>query len=614
MSFGSRSTESLDQHLEFESGGQAKEEPPKGNQRLGWFTVMCLILNRTIGTGIFATPGEIILATGSVGASLILWIVGGIIALAGVHVWNELGLSLPRRQDFEGKERSVPCSGGEKNYFDYIFPKPKFLVTCMYGIAFLVLGNLSGNAIQLGKFAMSAFGYDDPSKGAVLGIAIAALTFAVVIHMFSRRGGIFLNNVFAVYKVGLLLAMICMGIARKCGATFGRPQNETKQTTNFENPFPGTVSSLANYSDSLLFILYSYSGFKQPFYVVSEVETPRRIFPWATTTAVLFQWTLFVLVNVAYLWVVDLSILQEGKEDIATLFVEALFGNDSPTPKRAMNGLLALSILGNIIVMTFTAARVKQEIAKEGVLPWSLKFATSWTTPWSFVKERWLLHQRTQSDGELATAGEVHKPDQSPIPALALHWLSSIFLVAVTAHLSIQESFTFLISLYSYSINGIIGSLAAGGLLYLKYFRNQEWSDISQFQLGPSRWTNSIPAWIYCLFNGFLVFTAFAPPTRTPQSESSITSSLPWYVVPVVGMSSIFWGVIWYGGLKLVERSKGEILEICRETTIVEHEWPKARRGRRSEWVIDSEVIRRYWVPRLRLQEEDDGIFKNEPE
>lgn len=222
----------------------------------------------------------------------------------------------------------------------------------MYGIAFLVLGNLSGNAIQLGKFAMSAFGYDDPSKGAVLGIAIAALTFAVVIHMFSRRGGIFLNNVFAVYKVGLLLAMICMGIARKCGATFGRPQNETKQTTNFENPFPGTVSSLANYSDSLLFILYSYSGFKQPFYVVSEVETPRRIFPWATTTAVLFQWTLFVLVNVAYLWVVDLSILQEGKEDIATLFVEALFGNDSPTPKRAMNGLLALSILGNIIVMT----------------------------------------------------------------------------------------------------------------------------------------------------------------------------------------------------------------------------------------------------------------------
>ncbi len=49
MSFGSKSTESLDHHLQFESGGQAREEPPKGNQRLGWFTVQCLILNRTIG-------------------------------------------------------------------------------------------------------------------------------------------------------------------------------------------------------------------------------------------------------------------------------------------------------------------------------------------------------------------------------------------------------------------------------------------------------------------------------------------------------------------------------------------------------------------------------------
>lgn len=595
-----------------------------------------------IGTGIFATPRDIIVATGSVGASLILWVLGGIIALAGVHVWNELGLSLPRREDLEGTERSAPCSGGEKNYvcflllrvyadfantsqFEYMIPEPRLLVTCMYGIAFLILGNLSGNAIQLGKFAMTAFGYDDPSKGAILGIAIAALTVAVVIHMFSRRGGILLNNVFAIFKVSLLVAMICMGIARKCGATFGRPQNEVKQTTNFENSFPGTPSSLANYSDSLLFVLYSYSGFKQPFYVLSEVETPRRIFPWATTTAVLIQWTLFVLINVAYLWVVDLSIIQENKEDMATLFFEALFGNDSPKPKRAMTGLLALSILGNIIVMTceenyllsfwtmlttiiVTAARVKQEIAKEGILPWSLNLATSWTTPWSFVKERWLLHQRTQPDSELPTAGEGHESDQSPIPALALHWLSSVFLIAVTSHLSTQESFTFLISLYSYSINGIIGCLAAGGLLYLKYFRNQEWSKVSQLQLGPSRWTNSIPAWIYCLFTGFLVFTAFAPPTTTPQSESSIISILPWYVVPVIGMSSIFWGVIWYGGLKLVERSKGEILDVSREATLEEHEWPKARRGRRSEWVMVSEVIRRYWVPNLHLKEEDGGV------
>lgn len=35
--------------------------------------------------------------------------------------------------------------------------------------------------------------------------------------------------------------------------------------------------------------------------------------------------------------------------------------------------------MDNLIVMTFTAARVKQEIAKEGILPESLLFAN--TTP-----------------------------------------------------------------------------------------------------------------------------------------------------------------------------------------------------------------------------------------
>lgn len=226
----------------------------------------------------------------------------------------------------------------------------------MFGIVFLILGNLTGNAIQLGMYTMTAAGYDDPSKSSVLGIAIAALTFAASVHAFSRRGGILLNNAFAIFKVGLLIAMIALGFAWKCGRDFGGGNAQTK---NFETPFAGTSGNLANYVDSLLYILYSYSGFKQPFYVLSEAETPKRIFPFATTAAVALQWLLFVLVNVAYTCVVDLSRLQAtladdytGPVDMAVLYFESIFGEESPTPKRVMTGFLALSILGNIIVMT----------------------------------------------------------------------------------------------------------------------------------------------------------------------------------------------------------------------------------------------------------------------
>ena len=226
----------------------------------------------------------------------------------------------------------------------------------MFGIVFIILGNLTGNAIQLGIFTMTAAGYDNPSKGSVLGIAIAALSFAALVHAFTRRGGILMNNAFAIFKVSLLVAMIALGIAWKCGRDFGGGNTPTK---NFENPFSGSSGHLADYVESLLYILFTYSGFKQPFYVLSEVETPRRIFPIATTAAVALQWLLFVLVNVVYIWAVDLSRLQattlddyNGPVDMAALFFESIFGKESPTPRRVMTGLLALAILGNIVVIT----------------------------------------------------------------------------------------------------------------------------------------------------------------------------------------------------------------------------------------------------------------------
>lgn len=48
---------------------------------------------------------------------------------------------------------------------------------------------------------------------------------------------------------------------------------------------------------------------------------------------------------------------------------------DHTTGERVFNAFLAISSLGNVIIMTFTAARMKQEIAKEGFLPFARFFA-----------------------------------------------------------------------------------------------------------------------------------------------------------------------------------------------------------------------------------------------
>jgi len=126
-----RATGGLDEN------NQRTDQSPTARQRLGRFTVVCLILNRTIGrfhsdtaspkthtlllgSGIFVTPIKVFNGTGSVGASLLFWTFGGLVATCGLLVWLELGLSVPFRivETVPGtfERRSVPRSGGEKNY------------------------------------------------------------------------------------------------------------------------------------------------------------------------------------------------------------------------------------------------------------------------------------------------------------------------------------------------------------------------------------------------------------------------------------------------------------------------------------------------------------------
>lgn len=80
-----------------------------------------------VGTGIFADPSSILALSGSVGLALFMWVAGSLIAAAGMAVYLEFGTAIPR-------------NGGEKNYLEYVFRKPKFLATGFYAGYVLLLG------------------------------------------------------------------------------------------------------------------------------------------------------------------------------------------------------------------------------------------------------------------------------------------------------------------------------------------------------------------------------------------------------------------------------------------------------------------------------------------
>lgn len=297
--------------------------------------------------------------------------------------------------------------------------------------------------------------------------------------------------------------------------------------------------------------------------------------------------TLFVLVNIAYLCAVPKDMQLGSSQDMATLFFAQTFGDEAA--QRVMAALIAFSIVSNIVVMTFTSSRVKQEIAKEGVLPFSLFFATSHTTPWAWLKAKW--HSGRKSNVAYSQNMD-DRLEQSPMAALGLHWLSSVFLIAVTSMLDPTTSYSVLVSLYSYVVNVLNGFIVSGGLLYLKLDRSRSWSSEASFK----PWIDPLHAVIYFVVCGFLLFATFAKPSGgTPYSDS--VGHIQWFIMPAIGLSTLSWGLIWYLGLKLVMLQKRKQLVVTRVPFIVPDEKDPG------QWVQKSELVDHEWhtkVPSLK--------------
>jgi amino acid transporter len=176
-----------------------------------------------VGTGIFATPAEIVNLSGSVGLSLFIWVIGMLIAGAGMMTYLEFGTGIPR-------------NGGEKNYLEYVYRKPKFLVTAMYAGYVVLLGWAGSNSVIFGEYILNAANVE-VNRWNQRGVGLACVTSAFLIHGLALNWGLRLQNLLGTIKLFILLLIIVSGFAALGGhLKIARPDN-------FTNAFAGTTGS-----------------------------------------------------------------------------------------------------------------------------------------------------------------------------------------------------------------------------------------------------------------------------------------------------------------------------------------------------------------------------------
>ncbi|KAK4243530.1 amino acid permease-domain-containing protein [Corynascus novoguineensis] len=420
---------------------------PAQRYRLNFLDVTCLLINRMIGTGIFESPQILMIGTNSTGVTLLFWFAGVIYCLAAAHVYVEYGLNVPR-YIVARVEQSVPRSGGYLNYLQYVYSKPRYkkdtvlLIGCLFGISFICVRNMAGNCILCAVRLLQA-AYPDQEATSfgsrkVRGIAIAIAVFACFIYSFSRRRGILLNNILALVKVGILLLLIGMAYV----VVAGMP-NEFHNNTSPSTAFVNTTREANRYIS-----------------VLGEISKPRKTFPHTMFTGVGSVSLLYIAVNLCY-------ICSTLRSSHCHQFFDKTFGVLSSdlalTRRRVFNAFLAISSFGNIVVMTYTAARIKQEIAKQGFLPWA-KF--------------------------LNTANH---SEQTPVGAFVLHFFSCLVLIFATYDLDPDDAYKLLSGLIAYLTTAFFGFFLALGILILYFYGPPITEPHNKGQ--PARFSNQKVAW-----------------------------------------------------------------------------------------------------------------------
>lgn len=468
-------------------GGLSLTEGSAGGlgRHLGVFSCTLLIVGRIIGTGIFSTPSSILSSTGSVGASLLLWVLGFILSFCGLFIWLEFGTMFPK-------------SGGEKVYLEAVYTRPKYLVTVIFAANAILLGfTASGCIIFASNILVAA------SKTATTwserGIALGVIFFVTTLHGLTPQTGVRVMNILTAFKVAILVFIVVSGWVVLSGKTDVKDPH-----ANFRNAFEGSSTSSNNYATATFKVLNAYSGWSNVNYVLNNVRDPVRTLKIAGPLGLGICTVLYIFANLAYFAAATKTEIEDSGVTVAALFFKNVFGTKA---ERALSVFVALSALGNVITVTFAAARVNQELAKEGIpLPLGNKF---WASNWPTGK--------------------------SPLPGLIVHLIPSVIIILAPP---MSVAYPFILDVEGYPMQ-IINFFIVLGLFYLRWKKPdlerpfKVWWPLAVFYLAAAT---------------FLMIAPFLPPTNGVGD----TPPLPYYLYCLVGIGVLLSGVVYWAGWRIL--------------------------------------------------------------
>ncbi|GGG47069.1 APC family permease [Hymenobacter glacieicola] len=302
--------------------------------KISVLTGIAIVVASMVGTGVFTSLGFQVLDIKSGFALLMLWAVGGIIALCGALSYGELAAAMPR-------------SGGEYHYLSRIYhPALGFLsgwVSATVGFA----APTALAAMALGRYAQSVWPTVSPAA-----LSVAVVLGLAAVHVASRRAGSRLQVIITTIKVLVLVGFIGVGLV------VAQPQ-----PLHFVPRGAADWQQLLSpaFAVSLVYVSYAYSGWNAAVYLTGEVAQPQRNLPRILLLGTSLVLLLYVGLNFVFLYSTPLAKIS-GQLEVGFVVASHLFGN---TAGRLMGGAIAILLVSTVSSMIFAGPRIVQVMGED---------------------------------------------------------------------------------------------------------------------------------------------------------------------------------------------------------------------------------------------------------
>lgn len=304
------------------------------------------------------------------------------------------------------------------------------------------------------------------------------------------------------------------------------------------------------------------------------------------------------------------EVLFQGDTDVALEFFKRTVGRaatDITHVETAAASLRALSAIGNVIVFTFTAARVKQEVAKEGVFPFSLYLAASYEFSLSHGFP-FFRHLPAHEGGH-----QLYR-QKAPAATLLLHWTvtTTMILAAMfgtAAQNGIGDTFShlpgysLLLTANSYGLDIMWFTIIGVSMLLLRLTPGSTW----RRQSPVPHILGVLAAFVFTVTNAVPLIAIWVPDPTEPFISRS-DGKVGWFAfqtmaVTVLAAAALYWAIFkFYLWQKRVRHG----LKLKMSKSPVFWEGP----GGSSEWVLWYEIIVKEWivyVPKDKRKKEDEA-------